>query len=95
MIIQEFTKISTCCCLRQHFGTGVMKSLTVVADKEISQNWDEEASPPMFKQLHRPCIYLNFYPDPDAATMEEAEYVVERHKITFSSTCFKKPSILP
>ena len=24
----------------------------------------------------------NFYPDPDAANMDEAEYVVERHKMS-------------
>jgi hypothetical protein len=55
-------------------------------DKEYA-NWDEEGNySPMFKTVPQTSSVSiwNFYPDPDAATMEEAEYVVERHKMSRS-----------
>ena len=67
------------------FGTGVMKGPFAV-DKEYP-NWDEEGNyNPVFKTIPQTTSVSiwNFYPDPDAATMEEAEYVVERHKMSRS-----------
>ena len=67
------------------FGTGVMKGPFAV-DKEYP-NWDEEGNySPLFKTIPQTSSVSiwNFYPDPDAATMEEAEYVVERHKMSRS-----------
>jgi len=67
------------------FGTGVMKGPFAV-DKEYP-NWDDEGNySPMFKTIPQTTSVSiwNFYPDPDAATMEEAEYVIERHKMSRS-----------
>jgi hypothetical protein len=67
------------------FGTGIMKGPFAV-DKEYP-NWDEEGNyNPVFKTIPQTTSVSiwNFYPDPDAATMEEAEYVVERHKMSRS-----------
>ena len=67
------------------FGTGVIKGPFAI-DKEYP-NWDEEGNySPMFKTIPQTTSVSiwNFYPDPDAATMEEAEYVVERHKMSRS-----------
>jgi len=67
------------------FGTGVMKGPFAI-DKEYP-NWDDEGNySPMFKTIPQTTSVSiwNFYPDPDAATMEEAEYVVERHKMSRS-----------
>jgi len=67
------------------FGTGVMKGPFAV-DKEYP-NWDEEGNyNPVFKTIPQTTSVSiwNFYPDPDAATMEEAEFVVERHKMSRS-----------
>jgi len=67
------------------FGTGIMKGPFAV-DKEYP-NWNEagEYDPeiktvPMVSSVS----IWNFYPDPDASTMEDAEYVVERHKMSRS-----------
>ena len=67
------------------FGTGIMKGPFAV-DKEYA-NWDEEGNySPVFKTIPQTTSVSiwNFYPDPDAATMEEAEYIVERHKMSRS-----------
>jgi len=67
------------------FGTGIMKGPFAV-DKEYP-NWDEEGNySPVFKTIPQTTSVSiwNFYPDPDAATMEEAEYIVERHKMSRS-----------
>ena len=60
------------------FGTGIMKGPFAV-DKEYP-NWDDEGNySPLFKtvpQTSNVSIW-NFYPDPDASNMEEAEYVVK------------------
>ena len=67
------------------FGTGIMKGPFAV-DKEYA-NWDEEGNySPVFKTIPQTTSVSiwNFYPDPDAATMEEAEYVIERHKMSRS-----------
>ena len=65
------------------FGTGIMKG-PFAMDKEYP-NWNEEGSyEPLIKTV--PCTnhvsMWNFYPDPDAKNMDEAEYVVERHKMS-------------
>ena len=67
------------------FGTGVMKG-PFALDKEYP-NWsdDGEYSPSIktIPQTSSVSIW-NFYPDPDASNMDEAEYVVERHKMSRS-----------
>ena len=65
------------------FGTGVMKG-PFAEDKEYP-NWDDEGSyDPVIKTIPKTghVSIWNFYPDPDAANMDEAEYVVERHKMS-------------
>jgi hypothetical protein len=67
------------------FGTGVMKGPFAV-DKEYP-NWDEEGEyNPTIKTVPSTShvSVWNFYPDPDAANMDEAQYVVERHKMSRS-----------
>ena len=67
------------------FGTGVMKGPFAV-DKEYPQ-WDEEGNyDPIIKtvpQVSHVSVW-NFYPDPDANNMDEAQYVIERHKMSRS-----------
>jgi hypothetical protein len=67
------------------FGTGVMKGPFAV-DKEYP-HWDEEGNyKPRIKTMPM-CDSVsvwNFYPDPDANNMDEAEYVIERHKMSRS-----------
>jgi len=67
------------------FGTGVMKGPFAV-DKEYP-NWNEDGEyDPMFKtvpQVSHVSVW-NFYPDPDANNMDEAQYVIERHKMSRS-----------
>jgi hypothetical protein len=67
------------------FGTGIMKGPFAV-DKEYP-NWDEDGMySPMFKtvpQTSHVSIW-NFYPDPDASNMDEAEFIIERHKMSRS-----------
>jgi len=65
------------------FGTGVMKG-PFTENKEYP-NWDEEGNyDPTIKTVPKVSnvSIWNFYPDPDAANMEEAEWVVERHKMS-------------
>jgi hypothetical protein len=65
------------------FGTGVMKGPFAV-DKEYP-NWDEEGEySPVFKTVPSTShvSVWNFYPDPDASNMDEAQYVIERHKMS-------------
>ena len=65
------------------FGTGVMKG-PFAADKEYP-NWNEDGEyNPVFKtvpQLTHVSVW-NFFPDPDAENMDEAQYVIERHKMS-------------
>jgi hypothetical protein len=68
------------------FGTGVMKGPFAV-DKEYP-NWNDETGEyePSFKtipQVSHVSVW-NFYPDPDANNMDEAQYVIERHKMSRS-----------
>jgi hypothetical protein len=67
------------------FGTGVYKGPFVV-DKEYPR-WDPSGEyNPVIKVVPQTSYVpvWNFYPDPDASTMEECEYVVERHKMSKS-----------
>ena len=67
------------------FGTGVMKG-PFASDKEYP-NWNEDGDyDPVFKtvpQVEHVSVW-NFYPDPDANNMDEAQYVIERHKMSRS-----------
>jgi len=67
------------------FGTGIMKG-PFALDKEYP-NWnDEGVYDPLFKtvpQVSHVSVW-NFYPDPDANNIEEAQYVIERHKMSRS-----------
>ena len=65
------------------FGTGVMKGPFAV-DKEYP-NWDENGEySPIFKTVPSTShvSVWNFYPDPDAANMDEAQFIIERHKMS-------------
>lgn len=65
------------------FGTGIMKG-PFAGEKEYPK-WSEDGEyDPLIKtvpEVSHVSIW-NFYPDPDAANMDEAEYVVERHKMS-------------
>jgi len=64
-------------------GTGVMKGPFAV-DKEYP-NWNDEGEyDPLIKTVpstNHVSIW-NFYPDPVASSMDDAEYVIERHKMS-------------
>jgi len=64
-------------------GTGVMKGPFAV-DKEYP-NWNDEGEyEPLIKTVPE-CSHVSvwdFYPDPEAKSMNDAEYVVERHKMS-------------
>ena len=64
-------------------GTGVMKGAFAV-DKEYP-NWNEDGEyDPIVKTVPE-CDHVSiwdFYPDPEAKDMDEAEYVVQRHKMS-------------
>jgi len=65
------------------FGTGVMKGPFAVDKEYPSWNEDGEYSP-IFKtvpQVNHVSVW-NFYPDPDANNMDEAQYIIERHKLS-------------
>jgi hypothetical protein len=67
------------------FGTGVMKGPFAV-DKEYP-SWDDEGNySPVFKTVPSTShvSVWNFFPDPDASNMDEAQYVIERHKMSRS-----------
>lgn len=67
------------------FGTGVMKGPFAV-DKEYP-DWDIEGTyTPTIKtvpQVNYVSVW-NFYPDPDSSNMDEARFVIERHKMSRS-----------
>jgi len=67
------------------FGTGIMKGPFAV-NKEYP-NWDDQGNyDPTIKTVPSTSnvSIWNFYPDPDASNMDEAEYIVERHKMSRS-----------
>jgi len=64
-------------------GTGVMKGPFAV-DKEYP-NWDDNGDyDPLIKTVPSTnhVSVWDFYPDPEASSMDDAEYVVERHKMS-------------
>ena len=64
-------------------GTGVMKGPFAV-DKEYP-NWNEAGEyDPLIKTVPSTnhVSVWNFYPDPEATSMDDAEYVIERHKMS-------------
>ena len=65
------------------FGTGVMKG-PFALDKEYP-NWDDEGEyTPIFKtipQIDHVSVW-DFYPDADATNMEQAQYIIQRHKMS-------------
>ena len=67
------------------FGTGVLKG-PFAFDKEYP-NWDEEGNySPIFETIPK-VEYVSiwdFYPDPDARNMSEAEFTVQRHRLNRS-----------
>jgi hypothetical protein len=67
------------------FGTGIMKGPFAV-DKEYPK-WNESGEyEPLIKTVPQitSVSLWDFYPDPDANNMEEAEYIIERHKMSRS-----------
>ena len=65
------------------FGTGVMKG-PFATDKEYPDWNDEGEYVPFFKTVPSTShvSVWNFYPDPDANNMDEAQFVIERHKMS-------------
>ncbi len=65
------------------FGTGVMKGPFAI-DKEYP-NWSDEGEySPIFKtipQVNHVSVW-DFYPDPDATNVDQAQFVVQRHKMS-------------
>ena len=65
------------------FGTGIMKGPFAV-DKDYP-NWNEEGEyDPTVRtvpQVSHVSVW-DFFPDPDATNMDEAQYVIERHKLS-------------
>ena len=67
------------------FGTGIMKGPFAV-DKEYP-NWNETGEyEPVIKTVPSTShvSVWNFYPDPDASNMDDAQFVIERHKMSRS-----------
>ena len=65
------------------FGTGIMKG-PFALNKEYP-NWNDEGDyEPLVKTIPKVeyTSIWNFYPDPDAINMEDAMYVIERHRMT-------------
>ena len=67
------------------FGTGIMKG-PFALDKEYPNWGDDGEYNPVFKTVpHSEHVSVwNFYPDPDANNIDEAQYVIERHKMSRS-----------
>ena len=66
-------------------GTGIMKG-PFAYDKEYP-NWDEKGKyKPEYQTIAKTeyTSIWNFYPDPDARTMNECEYVIQRHRMSRS-----------
>lgn len=67
------------------FGTGIMKG-PFAKDKEYPK-WDEKGNYKPVKKSVADISHVsiwNFYPDPDARSIEECEFVIERHKLNKS-----------
>ena len=67
------------------FGTGIMKG-PFATDKEYP-NWSDKGDySPTIKTVPSTShvSVWNYYPDPDAVNMDEAQYIIERHKMSRS-----------
>ena len=67
------------------FGTGVVKG-PFASTKEYP-NWDDEGVYTPVKKTVPEVSYVsvwNLYPDPSASTVDDCDYIVERHKLTRS-----------
>ena len=67
------------------FGTGIMKG-PFATDKEYP-NWSDKGEyNPTIKTVPSTShvSVWNYYPDPDAVNMDEAQYIIERHKMSRS-----------
>ena len=65
------------------FGTGIMKG-PFATDKEYP-NWNSDGEyDPVFKTIPQVAhvSVWSFYPDPDANNMDEAQFAIERHKMS-------------
>ena len=65
------------------FGTGIMKG--PFAETKEYPKWDADGEyKPVMKTVPKTSSVSvwNFYPDPDAANMDEAEWIIERHKMS-------------
>jgi hypothetical protein len=65
------------------FGTGILKG-PFAYDKEYPR-WNEEGEyDPLFKTIPKveSVSIWDFYPDPDARNISEAEYVIQRHRMS-------------
>jgi hypothetical protein len=64
------------------FGTGIMKG--PYAETKEYPNWENGVYTPTFKTVPvcNHVSFWNFYPDPDAANMDECEWTIERHKMS-------------
>lgn len=65
------------------FGTGILKG-PFAFDKEYPR-WNEDGEyDPMFKTIPKveSVSIWDFYPDPDARNINEAEYVIQRHRMS-------------
>jgi hypothetical protein len=67
------------------FGTGIMKGPFALDKEYPSWSEDGEYTPTIKTVPQTSSVSIwNFYPDPDANNMDEAEYVIERHKMSRS-----------
>lgn len=67
------------------FGTGIIKG-PFAYDKEYPR-WNAEGEyDPLFETISKVenCSVWDFYPDPEARSMSEAEYVIQRHRMSRS-----------
>lgn len=65
------------------FGTGILKG-PMALDKEYPK-WNDKGEYEPLKKIVPTVSHVsiwNFYPDPDAANMDQVEYCVERHKMS-------------
>ena len=67
------------------FGTGIMKGPFALDKEYPSWSEDGEYTPTVKTVPQTSSVSIwNFYPDPDANNMDEAEYVIEKHKMSRS-----------
>lgn len=67
------------------FGTGILKG--PFAQEKEYPNWDDDGNyDPVFRTIPKVegVSIWNFYPDPDARNINDAEFVIERHRLNRS-----------